>query len=110
MRLADYQDPLIVSGVLLFLFALRWAVPRRGPVSPWRALELAIGCVLLTGLGEILFLGFWFGAPMEKVLMAQWSLSAGVRPAWVVAAIVVPVALAAFAVRWVRARRAQPAG
>ena len=110
VRLADYQDPLIVSGVLLFLFALRWAVPRRGPVSPWRALELAIGCVLLTGLGEILFLGFWFGAPMEKVLMAQWSLSAGVRPAWVVAAIVVPVALAAFAVRWVRARRAQPAG
>ena len=102
VRLQDYQDPLIVSGVLLFLFALRWAVPRRGPVSPWRALELALGCVLLTALGEVLFLGLWFGAPMEKVLMAQWSLSAGLRPAWIVAAIVVPVALAAFVVRWVR--------
>ena len=102
VRLQDYQDPLIVSGVLLFLFALRWAVPRRGPVSPWRALELALGCVVLTGLGEILFLQLWIGAPVEKVMMAQWSLSAGVRPAWVVAAMVLPVALAAFVVRWVR--------
>ena len=108
VRLQDYQDPLIVSGVLLFLFALRWAVPRRGPVSPWRALELALGCVVLTGLGEILFLQLWIGAPVEKVMMAQWSLSAGVRPAWVVAAMVLPVALAAFVVRWVRRKSPVP--
>ena len=108
VRLQDYQDPLIVSGVLLFLFALRWAVPRRGAVSPWRALELAIGCVVLTGLGEILFLQLWIGAPVEKVMMAQWSLSAGVRPAWVVAAMVLPVALAAFVVRWVRRKSPVP--
>lgn len=108
VRLQDYQDPLIVSGVLLFLFALRWAVPRRGPVSPWRALELALGCVVLTGLGEILFLGFWFGAPMEKVLAAQFSLSAGLRPAWIVAAIVVSAALLAFVLRWVKRKSDSP--
>jgi len=100
VRLADYQDPLIVSGVLLYLFALRWAVPKRGAVSPWQALMLAIGCVLLTGIGEVLFLGLWFGAPMDRVLDAQWNLSAGLRPAWIVAAILVPAALGVFAVRY----------
>jgi sulfoxide reductase heme-binding subunit YedZ len=104
VRLQDYQDPLIVSGVLLFLFALRWAVPKRGAITPWRALMLAIGCVLLTGIGEVLFLGFWFGAPMDRVLEAQWNLSAGLRPAWIVAAILVPVALGVFVVRRVRGR------
>ncbi len=103
VRLQDYQDPLIVNGVLLFLFALRWAVPKRGPLGRWRPLALAIGCVLLTGLGEALFLNAWIGAPMAPVLEAQFGTASGIRPAWIVAAFIVPPALVAVPVQWRKA-------
>ena len=95
-RLQDYIDPVIVAGMLIFLFALRWLVPKRGAIGAGRAIALAIFSVVATGLGEALFLNLWIGADMLRVLEAQIDTGAGTRPAWIVAAFVLPVALATF--------------
>jgi sulfoxide reductase heme-binding subunit YedZ len=103
-RLQDYLDPLFLSGILVWLAALRWATPRSGPIPPLRALLLAISCVVLTALGEALYLNLWVGADMLAVLVANITGAAGTRPAWIAAAVVLPLAGAAFVQRLMRPR------
>jgi hypothetical protein len=49
---------------------------------------------LLTGLGEALYFNLAFHAPFERVLMADFSLQTGVRPAVIVFAFSVIVLVA----------------
>lgn len=92
-QLQGYVEPLVLAGVLGWLFALRWLVPRAGPVGVGRALPLALACAALTAAGEALFLHLWLGAPPLAVLAAHADTAAGIRPAWIVLALTVPPAL-----------------
>lgn len=83
-RLQDYVEPLIEAGLLAWLYALRWLVPRRGVVGIGRTLLLSAGAALLTALGEALYIHLWLGAPLQAVLAANLEGDAGLRPAWVV--------------------------
>jgi sulfoxide reductase heme-binding subunit YedZ len=88
VRLQDYVEPLVASGLLGWLFALRLA---GGGAA--RGLLLALAAAVLTALVEAAFLYAWFGAPPMQVLGGNASTGLGLRPAWLVALISVPIAL-----------------
>mgnify|MGYP006300619753 CR=1 FL=1 len=88
VRLQDYVEPLVASGVLGWLFVLRLAGGGTG-----RAVALAVVATAMTALGEAAFLYGWFGAPPMQVLGGNLTAGLGLRPAWIVGAITLPLAL-----------------
>lgn len=107
VRLQDYVEPLVLAGIVVWLFLMRWATSR-GPITPARALGLALAATVATALGEALYLAIRVGAPVLTVLGAQFSFATGTRPATVVLAITAGAAVAAMlASRW---RATRPVG
>lgn len=92
-QLQAYVEPVALAGVLAWLLALRWLVPRRAPVSAAHALALALAAAALTAAGEALLLHLWLGADPLTVLAAHATTAAGIRPAWIVLALTVPPSL-----------------
>jgi methionine sulfoxide reductase heme-binding subunit len=90
-------EPVIADGIFAWLMgyrllAARFAVRGRLPLG-WVA-GLGVIATVLTGLGEALYFYLAFHAPVERVLMADFSLQTGVRPAVVVLAFSVLVLVA----------------
>ncbi len=91
----DEWEPSVMAGIYVWLMgcrAITWYFGRgRLPV-----LAMAGMCVTawaLTVVCEALYYGFAVGAPIDRVLMANFSLDTGIRPGWVVLASTGGVAL-----------------
>ncbi len=93
----DEWEPTVMAGLLAWLLGYRLLAfqlgARRGLALPWVA-GLSLAAAAGTALGEALYFRLAFGAPMLRVLDADFSLATGVRPAAVVLAIGVAVTLA----------------
>jgi sulfoxide reductase heme-binding subunit YedZ len=93
----DEWEPTIMAGLLGWLFGYRlllWRFGRRGRLAlPWVA-ALGLMAGIATALGEAAYFGLAFHAPLTRVLDADLSLATGLRPAPVVLAIGLAIALA----------------
>lgn len=93
----DQWEPAIADGIFVWLMGYRllaWKFAVRGRLAlPWIA-GLGAVATVLTGLGEALYFHLAFHAPVERVLMADFSLQTGVRPAVIVFAFSVIVLVA----------------
>jgi sulfoxide reductase heme-binding subunit YedZ len=94
----DEWEPTIMAGLLAWLLGYRLLASRlgarRGLPLGWVG-GLGLAAAAGTALGEAVYFRLAFGAPMLRVLDADFSLATGVRPAAVVLAIGLAVTLAA---------------
>lgn len=84
----EQWEPAIADGIFLWLMGYRllaWKFAVRGRLPLGWVAALGIAVTVLTGLGEAVYFNFAFHAPLTRVLMADFSLQTGVRPAVVVA-------------------------
>lgn len=87
----DVTQPTVMAGLFVWLMAYRlldaW-VGMRGRLPLWAIATLPPFVGLATAIAEALY--FWLrnGVELLRVLAANLSLDAGLRPAWVVLAIV----------------------
>jgi len=112
---AGGSEPALRGGLLLWLLAWRGyqALPARGgarrTAGPIPLVVLALGVALATALLEAASISLKVGAPFERVLAANLSFGAGLRPAWIVLAAGLAMAALAFwrgrAAAGLRARR-----
>jgi sulfoxide reductase heme-binding subunit YedZ len=89
---AGGSEPALRGGLLLWLLAWRvqfWLKTRGGARRTVGALGLTLltlGVALATALLEAGAIALKVGAPFERVLLANLSFGAGLRPAWIVLA------------------------
>jgi sulfoxide reductase heme-binding subunit YedZ len=89
---AELSEPALRGGLLLWLLGYRvqyWLATRRGERRGLGALALAglsLGVALATALLEAFSISLRVGAPFERVLAANLSFGPGLRPAWIVLA------------------------
>jgi len=86
----ELWEPAIMAGIYVWLMGYRllaryFAVRGRLPLA-WVG-GLALIAALLTALGEATYFALAYGAPVMRVIAANWSLDTGVRPAPVVLAL-----------------------
>ena len=93
---ADVVEPLVMAGLYLWLMGYRLLAARRRP-SLATLTVLGAAATTLTALGEALYYFAKVGAPVDRVLAANFSLATGTRPSWVVGGIAAAVVAAAFA-------------
>lgn len=106
---ANVGEPLMMLGFYVWLMADR-LLPRAGRRTAWGLVRFAgIGAAaaVVTAFGEAFWYWFKLGAPMARVLPANFTIDAGMRPAWGVA-LAVGVILAFGAGRWLVGRLAGP--
>jgi sulfoxide reductase heme-binding subunit YedZ len=87
---ADVDEPWVMAGLYGWLMLYRAAAWRRGSdrrVPLWAIALLAPLAGGLTALGEATYYWVKLGVDPARVLAADLSLAAGLRPAWVVLAI-----------------------
>lgn len=104
----ELWEPTIMAGIYAWLMgyrvlARRLAVRGRLPLA-WVG-GLAVAAAVLTALGEAGYFWIAYGADPTRVIAADWSLAAGLRPA----AVVLGLGLAAAAAGALRALVALPA-
>jgi methionine sulfoxide reductase heme-binding subunit len=102
----DEWEPTIMAGLLGWLLGYRllaWRLGARRGLAPFWVGGLGLAAAVGTGLGEALYFRLAFGAPLPRVLAADFSLETGIRPAIVVLAIGV-AAMVAAALRTTSAR------
>ena len=107
----DEWEPFVMIGLLAWLLGWRmiaWAFGRR-PVPLWSVMLLSLVVGPFTALAEALYYNLTVHVPIERVLMADLSLETGVRPAWIVFAIVAAVTVGGFARAALRRSRLKPA-
>jgi sulfoxide reductase heme-binding subunit YedZ len=107
----DEWQPMIMIGLYAWLMGWRvlaWAFGRR-PVPLWSVGLLSLAAGPVTALAEALYFNLGMHVPIERVLMADLSLETGVRPAWVVLAIVAAVTVVALGRAALRRPRLKPA-
>jgi sulfoxide reductase heme-binding subunit YedZ len=92
----DPSEAFVLAGVLAWLLALRIWRARAGTLTATAGLVLAAAAIAGTALGEAVFFHAKFGAPLVNLLAANLDATAGLRPAWLVAGLVLPVATVAF--------------
>ena len=91
----DEWEPTVMAGIYLWLMgcrAITWRLGR-GKLPLWSMIAASAVAGILTALGEAAYFSIALGAPFALVLAADLSLDTGVRPAWVVFASTVAVAL-----------------
>jgi methionine sulfoxide reductase heme-binding subunit len=105
----DEWEPTVMAGMLGWLLGYRLLArllgARRGLPFVWVG-ALGLAAAIGTGFAEALYFHLAIGAPLARVLAADFSLETGVRPAAVVLAICLAVTLAAV---W-RSVTVRPAG
>jgi sulfoxide reductase heme-binding subunit YedZ len=93
----EVTEPLVLAGLLLWMLAFRATVARLP--SGWQAVAgtalLSVVACVVTALGEALYFMLKFHAPVERILAADFMLTPGIRPAWVVLAIGAAITLTA---------------
>jgi sulfoxide reductase heme-binding subunit YedZ len=101
----------IMAGIFAWLMACRAPAPpafRSGrPAACWPAL-LALAAAVGTALGETVYYWIKPGVPPLRVLEAQFMFAPSVRPAWIVLAICLSLALAGIVRQGLAARRSPP--
>jgi len=102
----DEWQPTIMLGLYLWLMGYRLAAARlKGkPMALWAVAALSLAAGVLTAGFEIGYFALWMHVPVMRIIPAELSTMAGVRPAWVVLAITLGVTLAAGAVRLTKRR------
>jgi len=93
----DPSEAFVLAGVLAWLLAVRAWRGWTGSLAATAALALAAAATAATALAEAVFFHLKFGAPLAMLLAANLDAATGVRPAWWVAGLTLPVAVAAFA-------------
>lgn len=92
----DATEPWIIAGLLAWLLAAR-VVLRHGALNGWMAdwWPLALGLLVAAGtaVGEAFYYRALVGVAPSRMLAANLSIEAGIRPAWYVLAICLAVAL-----------------
>jgi sulfoxide reductase heme-binding subunit YedZ len=94
----DESEPTVMAGLLLWLMGYRALVWRGGmalATTRPTLVVLSAATALLTALGEAGFFGLFTGIPASLVLAANLSLATGPRPAWIVLAAGLALALLA---------------
>lgn len=89
---------LIGLAVWLLLYRLvLWA--RDGTLAArwWMVLGSGVLATVTTAALEVVYLHWRVNAPLGRLISAQWMISLGVRPAWIVGGILLAVALLALA-------------
>ncbi len=95
---ANVDEPWAMAGLFAWLMgyrALLWLGLNGGRLGAWAPTLLAVLAAGGTALGEALYYWLKLGAPPTRVLAANLSLDAGLRPACIVLSIC--LAVAAFA-------------
>lgn len=101
----DVWEPTIMGGCLFWLMSYRvlaWRQRNRVPI--WQLGALGIAASLLTALGESLYFWALHGVDPLRVLPANLSLMAGLRPSWIVLAMGIAVVAAGAARSFWKAR------
>jgi sulfoxide reductase heme-binding subunit YedZ len=89
------DEPWVMAGLFSWLMAWRAAAWRaRSGLPDWLPSVLAAAAGIATALGESVYYWIKLGVSPDMVLAANLDFAAGPRPAWIVAAICVGVALA----------------
>ncbi len=96
----DVSEPIVMTGLLLWLLLLRWPKAR----TAWALIPGVIAVTLATAGLEALWYAVRSGAPLLAVVSANVSTDLGLRPAHWVAILAGSVALAALL------RQARPVG
>lgn len=109
----DVTEPVLMSGlfVWLMLYRLAYRTTGRRSLSPWTLAAVALASAAITMVGEWAWYETMTSLGGERILAANFSFAAGLRPAWwVLMAGLAVVALKAVADRgWGRlANRAKP--
>lgn len=92
----DEWEPTIVAGLFLWLMGYRllaWRFAARGHLSVGWVGVLGVAAGILTALGEAGWFWFMLGVDPMRVLSVNWTFQAGLRPAPVVLAIGLGLAL-----------------
>lgn len=107
----DVTLPVIFCGLFVWLMAFR-LVDRDQKARPklWVLAGLSVGAAVLTGAAEMAWYHVATGVPADRILAANWTLAAGLRPAWWVLIITLAVGALRFVRRPPKQRRARRAG
>jgi len=91
----DEWEPTVMAGIYGWLMACRLITWRlgRGKLPLWTMVAASVAAAVFTAIGEAAYFALAMGAPFTLVLMADFSLDTGLRPAWVVLAATGGVAL-----------------
>lgn len=102
----DVTLPVIFWGLFAWLMAFR-ALDRDQKTRPraWVSVALSVAAAVLTGLAEMAWYHVATGVPADRILAANWTLAAGVRPAWWVLSITLAVSALAMIRRPPKRRR-----
>lgn len=92
---ADITQPILFSGLLVWLMAYRLWRSRIGDPSIPGLVMLAFAAGLLTALSETVGIAWVYHAPAWSVVQAHFDTAIGIRPAWWVLAAGLAVAAAA---------------
>jgi sulfoxide reductase heme-binding subunit YedZ len=95
----NVDEPVLMSGLFLWLLGYRALHRLFGPVTLARLALLAIGAGLATALGEAAWYALATGVDARLVLAANLDFTYSIRPAWWVFGAGAAVAAAAFARR-----------
>ncbi|MEQ8813891.1 MAG: ferric reductase-like transmembrane domain-containing protein [Thalassobaculum sp.] len=96
---ADVTQPILFSGLFVWLMAYRLWRSRLGDPSVGGLVGLAVVAAVLTAAGEVAGISMAFHAPPSVIAAAHFDLDIGVRPAWWVLAAGLAVAAGALARR-----------
>lgn len=92
----DVTQPTMMGGLFIWLMAYRlvgvW-LGEKGRLPLWTIVALAPASAVLTMVGEALYFWLHNGVDPTRVLEANLSLAAGLRPGWIVLAIASFIAL-----------------
>ncbi|HEY3144764.1 MAG TPA: protein-methionine-sulfoxide reductase heme-binding subunit MsrQ [Dongiaceae bacterium] len=96
---ADVTEPFVMGGIFLWLMAWRLLARRgllqRGIASLAVLVALALVAAAASAGAEALYYHLKVGVDVTRVLATNWSLGIGLRPAWVVGASGLAVAVGA---------------
>lgn len=107
---ADVGEAIWIAGFTLWLLAYRpilWKWESKIAAHPLVLAGLGILSTLATGAFEVFYLHWRVKAPIERLLMAQFDPSLGIRPAWIVGGICLAIILVALLRRGAEPARAR---
>ena len=79
---ADITQPILFSGLFVWLMAYRLWRNRLSDPGTGGLVALAIAAALLTATGETAGIAWTYHAPMWTIIQAHFDTAIGIRPAW----------------------------
>lgn len=91
----DVTEPILFSGLFVWLMLYRLWRWRRGDPALGGLVVLAAAAAILTGIGESIGISLTHNVPLSVMLQSQFEPEIGIRPAWWVLGTGLAVAVAA---------------